>query len=231
MNIFVEHDAAAVSQMIGISRPACDGIIVRHGQPDEVLAASIRANPLTDSWLLDTELPGGRVVAWSGTLGDELFESHPMTWMAPGHTALAQFCDEIEPQLKRHEWRLCFQPHACHVLSDVQSCVNFLAKRKEGPFEIVLSPASMLTPAMLPMAEDHLTRMFEMLGARAAMVFMSDVKLVEEDGEQAIRPVPLGEGVLPREVVRRLVAKHVPGDTPVVIGPRQIAAQLEWLGE
>jgi hypothetical protein len=42
--------------------------------------------------------------------------------------------------------------------------------------------------------------------------------------------VPLGQGVLPRAVVRDLLERHVPAETPIVLMPEAIDAQRAWLG-
>lgn len=232
MNVFVEHDAATLAAMAGAPRPGCDGLIVRHGGADDVLAATLRGNPLDrrEGWLIDSELPSRRMVCWSGSLSEEgLFERHPANWLKPGREALAEFCRELAPQLADAGWRLCFQPHARHVLSDPQSCLNLLREFDGGPFEAALSPATMLEPSMLKSIEDHLRRMFEGLGPRCAMVTLSDVVIDESAEEARCELAPLGQGLLPRGVVLDLLRNHVPEGTPIVIGPRSLGDQLAWL--
>lgn len=227
LNIHIEHDASTIAAMSGIDAPACDGVIVKLGQADQVLASTMRSNPLGSGWLLDVDAPSSRMVTWSGTLGERLFEAHPMTWAKPGHEALAAFCDAAAPQFEAHGRTLCFQPHARHVLSDPQSCLRFLRDRAGQPFEIALAPCSFLEPAMLSRVEDHLSRMFESLGGQCAMVMLTDAALIE-DGE-SIGPVPLGRGILPRDVVRKLIEQHVPEATPIVLQPGNLGEQLAWL--
>ena len=223
--IHIEHDAAMLADMAGAERPACDGLIVSLGRADDVLASTIRSNVLSGNWLLDADLPASRVLSWSGTLAEELFQPHPTTWLSPGHEALAAFCDEIAPQLDRHQRTLCFQPHARHVLNDPQSCARFLQQRSGEAFEIALAPASMLEPTMLDHLEDHLHRAFETLGGLGAMLMLSDVIAEGDD----VRPVPLGDGVLPREVVLRLIDQHVPPSVPIVLEPGKLEQQRAWL--
>lgn len=235
MNIYIEHNAAMLARLGGANggAPHCDGLIVRHGKIDDVLAATIRANPLGDSFLIDLDLPAKRIVTWSGTLSEDVHGASPMTWMRPGREKFEQFCNELAPQLKAHDRTICFQPHSRHVLSDVQSCVNFLREQATvsaaGGFEIALSPATMFEPSMLRDADDHLHRMFETLGERCAMVFLDDVKLHHHDDEPYCEAVPLGEGALPQAVVLDLIEKHVSMTTPIVLQPRSIASQLAWL--
>lgn len=229
MQIYVEHDAKTLGAMLGIDPPGCDGVITRLGDPSDVLASTIRRNPLGNGWLFDADSPGERIVSWSGTLADSLFESHPMTWSRPGHEALAGFCDELRAQLEQHERTLCFQPHARHVLSDPQSCLHFLGERATQPFEIAFAPASVLEATMIEDAVEHARRGIEALGPRCAMLMLHDVRVVDAEGELALEPVPLGQGVLPREAVLALIDEHVPEETPIVIPPEDMESQLTWL--
>lgn len=229
MPIYIEHNAKTLGAMLGIEPPGCDGVIARLGDPSDVLASTIRRNPLGEDWLFDVDAPGDRIVSWSGTLADSLFESHPLTWSRPGHVALARFCDEIHEQLEQHERMLCFQPHARHVLSDPQSCLYFLSERSEQRFEIAFAPASVLEATMIDDAAEHVRRGIEALGPRCAMVILHDVRVVERDGERALEPAPLGQGVLPRESVLALLEEHVPDATPIVISPEALDSQLAWL--
>jgi len=232
VRIHVEHDAAMLARLSGAAAPACDGLILKHGQPNEVLAATIRGNILAHDSLIDTEMPGDRIVCWSGTLADELFAAYPANWLRPGREALQAFCREVAGQFRSHQRTICFQPHSRHVLSDAQSCLSLLREHDGGPFEIALSPATMLEASMLNDLEDHLARMFQSLGGQCALVMLSDVaESLDDEGEPMCESVPLGQGRLPRELVRGLIREHVPATTPIVLRPQQIASQLEWLGD
>lgn len=229
-NIFIQHDARIIASLTGRETPQCDSLIIKHGDPGIVLASVLDSNPLSQHWLLDVDLPGSRVVTWSGTLGTELFERERRTWMLPGAEALKAFCDSVGPQLVPHERTICFQPHARHVLSDPQSCLRFLLEREEEPFEIALAPASMLEQSMLGRVEDHLFRAFDALGDRCAMLVLRDVQPGDDD-EAPLATVPLGRGVLPRDVVHELIERFVPEGTPVVLDAQLIEEQIAWLGE
>lgn len=231
VNIHVEYEANVLVAMGLAADPACDGVILKLGAPDEVLASTNRGNPLDGTWLADLTCPGNLIVSWSGTLAATLFESHPMTWLRSGREAFARFLGEIAPQLESSGKRLCFQPHCRHVLCDPQSCV-VLGREQEGPIGFALSPADMLEPVMIPDLEDHLTRAFEMLGEQCDMVILNDVIVREGDSEDggSCESVPLGQGVMPREHVLQLIDACVPSETPIVVSARRIEDQLQWLG-
>lgn len=227
MRIYLHHNAKALARLVGASHPCCEGLFVGYGSlAGQPLAAFADGNPLSEEWMLDAELPGERIVVWSGTLADELFGDDPRTWMREGHAAFRDFCDAAAPTLVARGRTLAFRPHARHVLSDVQGCVNLLRERQGQPFEIAVGPADLLLPGMLKDVEDHLRRIIETLAPRAAMFLLHDAVV---DGE-LLRPVPLGEGCLPRDLVRSLLAEHAPADLPVVLLPGSVERQLEWLG-
>ncbi len=235
MNLFIEHDAATLARLTGSPTPDFHSIIVKHGDASSVLASSHAGNPLSHDWLVDVdEAPGDRILCWSGTLADELFEGDPRTWGRPGREALSGFCDELARQLWTCDRRLCFHPHARHVLNDVPSCLKFLYSRDGQPFEIALAPASLLEPSMMDRLDEHLQRQFESLGGECAMVLMCDVRIAGDDDDgQRCEPVALGEGLMRRDLVRSLLRDHVPAEIPIVIDGRQgspaIARQIEWL--
>jgi hypothetical protein len=232
VNIFVEHDAATLARLVGAAPLACDRIIVRHGDPSDVLACARLDNPLHGAWLVDLDLPGSMVLAWSGSMSESLTERDPRNWGRIGRTALECFCDDLAPQLQRHDRRLCFHPHSRHVLSDAPSCRSFVLQRCGGdqPFAIALAPASMLEPPMLERVDEHLERQFEALGATCGMVLLTDVQVRSDaDGEPHCSPAPCGQGMLPRDVMRALARAWIPEATPIVLHGRNIEEQLDWL--
>jgi hypothetical protein len=57
--------------------------------------------------------------------------------------------------------RLAVEPWHCDAVSDVPSTLGFL--RARPPWRLVLNPAAMLAPSMLPRAEEHLERIADVL--------------------------------------------------------------------
>lgn len=227
MNIYLHHDARTLARLVGASSPCCEGLFVGHGRlAGRPLASFADGNPLSEEWALDIELPGDRIVCWSGTLAADLFGDEPRTWMREGHAAFRDFCDAAAPTLLARSRTLAFRPHVRHVLSDVQGCVNLLRERDGQPFELAVGPADLLTAGMARDVEDHLRRIVPALAPRAAMFLLHD-GAVEGD---VLRPVPLGQGILPRDLLRGLLADSAPADLPLVLLPQDLERQLEWLG-
>ena len=115
---------------------------------------------------------GTRVIAWSGWQpgdpgeADGSFVGDFRTWGPAGRARLNELLDAAEPVLLARGLTLCLRPHARHALPDPQSVLSTLRSREPGPFEALLEPFALLTPEMMPAAEDHTARAFEALGDR-----------------------------------------------------------------
>lgn len=230
-SLHLDHDGPTLAALLGRAVP-CDGLLLRDGAPSDVLACRVEANPLApEGWAFDRELPGSRLLSWSGTLADQPFGRDWRTW-SQGREALDRFCERVRPAFEREEWTLAFRPHARHVLSDARSCRDFLARHSGGPFELAFDPSSMLEASMLKAIDEHLERLFETLGPLAAMVILSDVAITARDDDapgdtssidgdpelaSTLHRCPAGEGDLALATLCRLLRAHVPATTPVVV--------------
>lgn len=179
-----------------------DGDVIR-GVDDasDVVGFLDGSNPLSSDWKIPAQVAANqRLVAWSGTLSgsDDLFVPFPHNWLKHGREALDAFCDKVTPELKRRHVQLAIRPHARHVLSDPASTLSFLNARLGEPFGLALDPISLLEPTMLPVVEEHLERIFEMLGGRAELVILRRDSTVNT------------------EILRRLMVTHIPVTTPIV---------------
>ena len=222
------HDARTLARLAGATAPACDALACRLGEPNRVAAAWMEGNPLAPGWLACAEVPAPRLFCWSGSLADEPFASHPANWMRPGRAALDALVNAASPALEAQGRSLCLRPHLRQVLSDAQGCLRFLTDHAGLPVQVALCPADMIAAQMLRDLPDHLERLFASLGPRAALVLLEDIGPAGEDDPP--NPVPLGKGALPRDLVRELIARHVPAETPIVLRPAELADQLAWLG-
>jgi hypothetical protein len=206
-------------------REASDGLVAGIDDPHDVIARIADGNPLADGWTppdgeTDDAVP---LVAWSGTLADDLYASDPRTWMAAGRAALDRWWSEIGAAGRPVHLR----PHCRHVLSDVPSCRRFIHDHAEAPPTLALAPADLLEPVMLDAVEDHLGRILELLVPCAAVVLLHDVEPTA-DGDRLV-PVPLGAGRLACDDVRDLLKRHVPAELPVVLRADGIDGQMAWL--
>jgi hypothetical protein len=167
-----------------------------------------------------------REIVWSGSYaeleGGGVFDDDPRTWGPKGWDALRlRVAAEIQGSV-------AIRPHAKHVVSDVPGCRRLLDSEwaTERGVSLCYDPASMMTPAMLPRAEDHFRRMFEALElmppARLAIVVVAGV-----DAEGAAcglhRCGELGT------LVARLAAEWVAAQVPIALLDDGVDRQLEML--
>ncbi len=207
-----------------------DGAVIRLAD-DTVIAQRITANLLEPDATIDIAAAGHTVIAWSGTLADALFQSHPMNWMQPGQEAFAQLARRLADAAAAANGRVLIQPHSRHVLSDTQTAFNFAqgddASRALG---LALSAATLLEPSMFDPVEDHMERIFETLAPEADLVLLSDARPMDDADEGCVEPAVLGGGRLPGGLLRDLAHRHIAGGTPVVLIDQDLDQQLAWLG-
>jgi hypothetical protein len=170
-----------------------------------------------------------RLLAWSGSLGESLFTPSPRTWMSSGRTALSAAIERALPELNRRGVRLLLRTHRHHVLSDHHTALAFLdsqSAKTTRTFGLALDYASMFAATMLPAIEDHLTRIFQAIGPRADLVILGDVGSPAGDEP---RPAPFGRGVIPAELLKRLIKSHVSDVIPLAAPETDIPAVSAWL--
>lgn len=225
---------ATTARAAGIPDAIFD-LVLPQGLAEGAVATILPGNPLADDWVMPLDLPGDRMVAWSGTLADPdagLFAAEPRTWMGEGHRRLEAFCDGIRDALAANGKRLCFRPHARHVLSDPQGTLDFLRRREGEPFGLALSPADLLTTGMVDDAEDHFARILEFMTPRADLLLLSDARAPESgdasDDTAPLEACPLGEGVLPRPEVVAACLKHLPDQAWTVSSAADRATAIAW---
>jgi len=193
---------------------------------------------------LPSRIPGGTLIAWSGSLAEggaeSLFARDPATWMPAGLDAFRAALETLEPHLNGVGARLLFRPHARHVLADPQRCLTHLRKwRAAGaPFGLLLDPGAMLEADMLPAAADHLHRAFDALAPLADAILLGNVEPPidstpasdDSDAPPPLRQTPLHRGVLDPGLLIALTREFAPTSTPIVLHDAEIDAQRALLG-
>lgn len=219
MNVYVEKP--------GETTDVRRGQLVNVADPQDIIAATFRGNPLRESFPELNELASNRLVAWSGTLAEDLFEPHPMTWMAVGHEQFNAVCEALREPLRAADCTVCFQPHARHVLNDVQSTLTFLNTHVDGPFELAFDPAALLEPSMFHEVDEHLNRSFELLGPRCALLMLRNIDFDPATNETHRQP--LTDGRVSIDLLLALTTKHIKPDTPIILHDARIDEQLQHL--
>lgn len=119
-------------------------------------------------------------------------------------------------------------PSANGVLSDVPSTASFFRAKESSPFRLFLDPASLLTPDMLPKAEDHLARILQGLAGQATAILLANVE--PSGGIEGVQLAPLTRGALSPRLIVDLWRHHAAQTTPVVILDQDVPAQQALLG-
>ena len=190
-------------------------------------------------------VPEGRLVAWSGSLGDEPFDAHPLTWGPRGWAALHAACDRLSPVLIDSGRTLLIRTHARHVLSDPRACLKFAAERGAGsPFALLPDVAAMIEPSMVATIDDHLDRLFAALPAIAgeagavlagvparATVAQPGPDQTEGDAaaSPALLPVPIHRGAVPAAALIARWRLRMPYGTQMVLVGEEIDEQVAAL--
>jgi len=159
---------------------------------------------------------------------DGAIPSSFVTWSKAGWDALAEVFGWLAPQASKAGKRIGIMPHARTVVSDPQACMTFLRAIEDPSVGLVIDPVAMLTPEMLPDAEDHLLRTYEALADhdRVWMFLMTNTRR-SPDG-RSLRPAPLHDGELDRDMLIETALRSLPRAMPVAMLeetlPRQLAA-------
>jgi hypothetical protein len=140
----------------------------------------------------------------------------------------AQFLAQIQQlEAAAPQAQLCLWPTPLAAISDIPSLRSFLiaAQDRARPWLFLFDPVSMLTPAMLPKAEDHFTRLFESLANHPARwaTLLSDATTREDE----LVPAPLGTSPLTPLLLRAWRDANRPG--PVVLLDADLPAQKALL--
>lgn len=203
----IDPDATIALTDAGGSRTSC-GLSMRNPiAPGETPGSS------PESWMGSIPDEIDFLIAWTGTLGEDLFaRDTPMNWLGPGQAALTAFLAGVSPMLIERGIGLLLRPHCRHVLGDATTARSFLdALDPNYPVGLTLDPASILEPEMCKAGADHCRRTFEILGPIADLVLLTGA---EPDGE-AVRSVPLGEGSIGADLLVEQFTEHCREGTPV----------------
>lgn len=208
---------------------------------------AIRDNILRDGWSFAPERAGLHV-AWSGTMGEGLWEPHPRTWAAPGWGRLEAAIARAGPMFAAGGATLALRTHARHVLGDPHSALRFAqwlnasggVGEAGGSVVMLADPIGWLTPGMIEAAEEHLERIFDgVLALRAtgrlAGVVLTNLQATAAAGRDAIddgAPMargPVHAGAINADWIARGV-RRLPPELMVFLEGGEEEAQRAWLG-
>ncbi len=114
--------------------------------------------------------PGAKLIIYSGTPADNLFDAHPLSWGERAQLAFMSWCE----QACKHGAELMVRTHARHVLCDATRCISFAewVAEKKLPIGILLDPGALIEATMKDDLDDHIERMFRLAGRTLAGVML-----------------------------------------------------------
>lgn len=127
--------------------------------------------------LLEEAPPAGPLVSWSGWAGEQpgltggVWSAAFETWGPAGRAAFDKRIDALAGRTDR----VLIRPHARHVVSDIPSVATLARRFEGGSVGVLLEPAALFTPEMLPDADEHLERIAALVPVSAG-VLLSDIE-------------------------------------------------------
>lgn len=216
----------------GIHTPAPDGarISLDSGETWAMWTGRSLFDPVVDDLVARNTSQGKPLVVHSCLIAtptdeDGVQDAPWRTWGAQAKVRLAARLAELAARVESAGGTLLVVPTWNGVISDIPTTVQFLKERPSERLGLVLEPASMLAPSMLPNLPDHLARLY---GAAAMLpgvegVIVSNLRQ-GEDGEVEVCEAErglIGDGLLSPMVrqaraatpaLRWVVRTDAPGD-------------------
>lgn len=151
-------------------------------------------------------------------------EAPERTWMREAWSRWEGFASAMDSGGVR--WWIW--PRAGDVVSDVPSTLAFA--RAHTGVSILLDPVSLLTGSMMGDVEDHLSRVFEVLGGHGAVGAVGLWNLAPGSDVEGVRVSPVHRGVIRPRLLGELWRRFAPGARLVLLDESR-SEQWNVLGE
>ena len=127
----------------------------------------LEADPEHAGYALASTAPEGVAAIRSGP---EALEGPGVAWMPESRAGFEAFAAGFERAMTRRPGVSfpALWPHAHGAVSDAPSLQAFIRGRQERGWRFVLDPAGLLTPSMMPLVQDHLRRLLDLVGDHPA---------------------------------------------------------------
>lgn len=213
-------------------RPVAIGCYVNPMRPDEPSFMGVCRDDL-DIVLHSLDLLGARrVVFWSGTHADTLFDDHPDNLQEHSLDMLRDFLDDVVASTRARRYELVIEPYKTHVLRTAQAAVEFhngLAPATAEKIRYVLDAPNLITADQYPHKDDLAEAICSALGPYAGVAHLKDC-IMPPDGEEAL-PGP-GQGRLDYPRYVQAIIQNVMDDVPAIVkgaAPSELASVRDFL--
>ncbi|NUQ70006.1 MAG: sugar phosphate isomerase/epimerase [Chthonomonadales bacterium] len=198
-------------------RPLAIGCYVNPMRPDEAGPLGATRDDLS-ALLQHIDLLGARkVVCFSGSFADTLYDPHPDNSSRLALERLSGFISDIVENTRARNYQIVLEPWYGHVLSSEDRIIEFHSMLEPAMREhvrYVLDAAALLTPERYPDRDSMVSRICRSIGQAAGVVHLRDC-VMPPDGEPGL-PGP-GQGALDYGSYVLELRKNVPSDTPAIV--------------
>lgn len=216
---FNRNDLVAIADSMleyGV-RPLAIGCYVNPMRPDDSsLMGANRAD--LDTLLHTLDIIGARrVVLWSGTHADALFDEHTENSAESSLGGLREFLTDIVRNTRARHYSLVVEPWKTHVLSSAEKVTDFHASLPPAVAErvrYVLDATNLITAEQYAERDLHVSAACEAVGRMGGVVHLKDI-IMPPDGDDSLAGP--GQGRLDYPAYVAAILKNAPPDAPAIV--------------
>lgn len=213
-------------------RPVAVGCYVNPMRPDD--PGPLKADRSCLAQVLQhMDLIGARkVVLFSGSFGDTLYDAHPDNLKDEALQQLADFVTDVVAETRARHYQLVIEPWHGHVLADEDRIITFHEMLEPAVAEhvrYVVDASALLTPERYAERDRVAKKVCRSIGPAAGVVHLRDC-VMPPDGEPAL-PGP-GQGKLDFSSYLEALRANVPSDAPAIVRnvpPEEFAPTRDYL--
>ncbi|MGC8667927.1 MAG: sugar phosphate isomerase/epimerase family protein [Chthonomonadales bacterium] len=213
-------------------RPVAIGCYVNPMRPDEPSFMGVGRDDL-DVVLHSLDLLGARrVVFWSGTHADTLFDDHPDNLQVHSLDMLRDFLDDLVASTRARRYELVIEPYKTHILRTARAIVEFhnsLPPATAERVQYVLDAPNLITAQDYSHRDDVAEDICRTLGPYAGVAHLKDC-IMPPDGEEALLGPGQGRLDYPRYV--QAILQNVADEVPAIVkgaAPAELANVRDFL--
>ncbi|GGO07823.1 sugar phosphate isomerase/epimerase family protein [Saccharibacillus kuerlensis] len=141
-------------------------------------------------------------------------ESHPSNYEEHGWSVLRETMSELAEEAEKWGVKLALEPVAGHTLHSLDHFRRLLAEVPSSSIGLLFDACNLLNEERLPVQDEMIRDAFETLGDRMVLIHAKDLDFGEgghwAGGGQPRLDRPIGDGLLNKELLYRLLKEHKP---------------------